>query len=121
MNWTPSHKKQLNIIKQAISSTATLRSLDVVKPITIQVDASKIQFGVAVLSDDAPVAYASKALTDTEYQWANIECEAYALVFGCEQFHTYLYSRHFKIESDINLLSRSYTRTWLTPQPDCRE
>ena len=28
-NWTPSHEKQLNTIKQEISSTATLRYFDV--------------------------------------------------------------------------------------------
>ena len=84
--------------KQAVSYTATLRYFD--KPVTLQVDTSIIGLGVAILQDDAPVAYASKTLTYTECWWTNIECETYALVFGREQFHTYLYGRHFKIESD---------------------
>ena len=84
-SWTPSHKKLFNIIKQAISSTATLRYIDIDKPVTLQVDASKIGLGVAFLQDGAPVAYASKTLIETECQYANIEHEAYAiLVFGCE-------------------------------------
>ena len=66
----------------------------------LQVDASKIGLGATILQDDKPVAYASKALTDTERQWANIEREAYALVFGCECFCIYIYGRHFTIESD---------------------
>ena len=66
----------------------------------LQVDASKIGLGTTILQDDEPVAYASKALTETERCWANIEREAYALVFGCEQFHTYVCGRHFTIESD---------------------
>ena len=99
-NWTHSHEKQFNIIKQAVSMTTTLRYFDADKPVTLQVDASKIGLGAAIFQDDVPVAYASKALTDTQNQWTNIEHEAYALVFGYEQFHTYLYSRHFKIESD---------------------
>ena len=66
-NWTPSHEKQFNIIKQAISSTATLRYFDVDKPVTLQVDASKIGLGVAIFQGDAPVAYASKAPTDTKH------------------------------------------------------
>ena len=84
-NWTPSHVKQFNIIKQVISSTATLRVryFDINKPVTLQVDASRIGLGVAFLQDDTPVAYARKALTDTEHWWANIEHEAYALAFGC--------------------------------------
>ena len=66
----------------------------------LQADASKIGLGATILQDDEPVAYASKALTDTERCWANIEREAYALVFRCERFHTYVYGRHFTIESD---------------------
>ena len=80
-NWTPSHEKQFNIIKQAISSTATLRYFDVDKPVILQVDASKMGLGAAILQDDAPVAYASKAQADPECQCANIKHEAYALVF----------------------------------------
>ena len=53
------------IIKQEISSTATPRYFDVDKPVTVQVDASKIGLGAAILQDDAPVVYASKGLTDT--------------------------------------------------------
>ena len=83
-NLTPSHEKQFNIIKQAISSTTTCRYFDVDKPVTLQADASKIGLGVAICQDDALVAYASKALTNNEYQLANIKCEAYKLVFGCE-------------------------------------
>ena len=39
---------------------------------------------MAILQDDAPVAYASKALTGTEHQLVDIKHEACALVFGCE-------------------------------------
>ena len=95
-----SHEWQFNIIKNSISSTTTLHYFDTNKPVVLQVDASKIGLGATILQDDQPVAYASKALTDTEREWANIERETYALVFGCEQFHTYVYGRHFIIESD---------------------
>ena len=76
------HEKQFNIIKQSISSTATLRYFNTRKPVTLQVDASKIRLGAVILQDGEPVAFASKALTETEHQWANIKCEAYAMVFG---------------------------------------
>ena len=84
LNLTPSFEEQVNIIKQAISFTATLRYFDIDKPVTVQVDATKTGLAAAILQDDSPNAYASKALTDTEHQWANIKCEAYAFVFRCE-------------------------------------
>jgi hypothetical protein len=35
-----------------------------------------------------------------EQRYANIERELLAAVFGCERFHTYVYGKHFTIESD---------------------
>ena len=40
---------------------------------TIQVDASQISLGMELLLNHKPVAFASKALTDAEYHYANIE------------------------------------------------
>ena len=67
-NWTPSHEKQFNIIKKTIYPTETLRYFDINKPFTLQVDASIIGLGAAILQDDAPVTYASKTLTGTKCQ-----------------------------------------------------
>ena len=54
----------------------------------------------AVLQEGKPIAFASKALTETEQRYANIERELLALVFGCERFRTYLYGCKFQMESD---------------------
>ena len=43
---------------------------------TIQVDASQVGLGAALLQNGKPVAFASKALTKTECQYANIERDA---------------------------------------------
>ena len=37
---------------------------------------------------------------DTETHYTNIERELLAIVYGCEKFHTYLYSRTFIVETD---------------------
>lgn len=47
-----------------------------------------------------PVAYASKALTEVQSRWAQIEKETYAIVWGCERFHQFIYGRKIIIESD---------------------
>ena len=51
---------------------------------TIQVDASQVGLGAALLQNGKPIAFASKALTETECRYANIEREMLAVVFGAE-------------------------------------
>ena len=67
---------------------------------TIQVDASQIGLGAALLQDNKPIAFASKALTDAECRYANIEREVLAVVFRAERFCTYIYGWSFMITSD---------------------
>ncbi|GFO37708.1 retrovirus-related pol polyprotein from transposon 297-like protein [Plakobranchus ocellatus] len=56
--------------------------------------------GAVLLQNDAPVAFASKSLTETEKRYANIERDLLAVVFGCERFHTYIYGKPVIIKSD---------------------
>ena len=42
----------------------------------------------------------SRALTDTEKRYANIEREMLAVVVACEKFHSYLFGKRFLVESD---------------------
>ena len=99
-HWTPSHQTTFEQIKQSISEDVTLTYYDTAKPVTLQVDASLKGLGAALLQDNKPIAFASKALSDTESRYANIEREMLAVVYGCERFHTYLYGRSFVAESD---------------------
>ena len=70
------------------------------KEVTLQVDASKNGLGAAIMQEGRPVAYASKLLNSTEQNYAQIEKELYAVLFGCRRFHEYLYGRHVTVESD---------------------
>ena len=73
---------------------------DVSQPVTISCDASQSGLG-AVLSQNAkPVAYASRALTDAETCYAQIEKELLAVVFAFNKFHQYTYGKEVRVESD---------------------
>ena len=68
---------------------------------TLSVDVSSKGVGAVLLQNDRPVAYASKALTPSQENYAQIENEMLAIVFGCERFHDYLYGqREITFESD---------------------
>ena len=66
----------------------------------LSVDASKSGLGAACLQNEAPVAYASRALTDCETRYAQIEKELLAAVFACKKFHDFIYGRQVTIETD---------------------
>ncbi len=68
---------------------------------TIQCDASQTGLGAALLQNGQPVAYASRALTQAETRYAQIEKELLAIVFACERFDTYIYGRKLvTVETD---------------------
>jgi hypothetical protein len=56
---------------------------------------------------DLPIAYASRTLNKSENNYSTIELECLAIIFGVNQFRSYLYGRKFIIVSDHRLL------TWL--------
>ena len=77
-----------------------LRYYDWSKPVTLQCDASLKGLGACIIQDGKLIAFTSKSLTDTETCYANIKRELLAIIYGCEKFHTYLYSRTFIVEMD---------------------
>lgn len=98
--WSYQAQGAFDSIKTTLSSPVTLKYFDHKAPTLLQVDASSYGLGAVLMQDSAPVAFASKSLTKTEQNYAQIEKELYAIVFGCERFHQYLYGRHFTVETD---------------------
>ena len=52
----------------------------------------------------------SRALTDTESRYSNIERECLAVVFGLEKFEYYLYGRKVTVETDHSLLEQIFKK-----------
>lgn len=68
--------------------------------VTLSVDASSCGVGAVLLQNNCPIAFASKAFTETQKRWAQIKKELAAIVFGCENFYQYIFGTHFTVESD---------------------
>ena len=98
--WNATYQVTFDKLKSLVCEDTTLRYFNMKKPVAIQVDASSKRLGTALIQDDGPVAFASKVLTPTEQHYANNERELLACVFGAECFSTYVFGRHFMIESD---------------------
>ena len=53
-----------------------------------------------LIQDGKPIAYASRAMTMAQLNYAVIEKELLAVLFGCERFHQYIYGKKVHVESD---------------------
>ena len=84
------------MLRYGLSIDAVLVHFDPRKPLVLSVDASPKGVG-AVLShqmsdgSERPIAYASRTLSKSEANYAQIEKEGLAIVFGLKKFHLYLY------------------------------
>ena len=61
------------------------------KPVVVQCGASEKGLGAALLQEEQPLAYVSRALTVCEMRYAQIEKELLAIVFSCGRLHQYTY------------------------------
>ena len=103
--WTQDCQEAFQMLKEALLNSPLLAHYDPNKPVRLAVDASSYGLG-AVLShvshdgEERPIAYASRTLSSSEKNYAMIEKEALAIVFGIKKFHQYLFGRRFTLLTD---------------------
>lgn len=59
------------------------------------------------------MAYALRALTETQQRYSQIEKETLAIVYGCNKFHEYVYGREVNIETDNKPLQSIFKKPLL--------
>ena len=71
-SWSANQENAFVLMKQLVKEALVLHSFDSNKPLIIQCDASEKALDAVLLQDGKPVAFASRALTDTETEYAQI-------------------------------------------------
>lgn len=102
--WNLSHDKAFNQLKQCLTESPLLQIFNVNKDIVMSVDCSSEGVGACLLQDQKPIAYASKALSNCQKSYAQVEKEMFAIVFGCHKFHKYILGKQITVESDHSAL-----------------
>ena len=103
--WSSECAKAFQAAKNHLTSAVVLTHYDSSLPITLAADASAYGVG-AVIShvfpdkSERPIAFASRTLSSSEQNYAQLQKEALALVFGVQKFHRYLYGRNFTLITD---------------------
>lgn len=100
-DWLPQHEEAFLRIKELISATPILRYYDVNLPVTLESDSSDVGLGAVITQEGRPIAYASRALTPTERNYAQIEKECLSIVFAAERFEHYILGKdNVKVYTD---------------------
>ena len=103
--WTDKCDRAFKEAKALITSDQVLTHYNPDLPLRIACDASPFGLGAVlshVMSDgsERPIAFASRSLTKSERNYAQIQKEALGIVWGVKKFHTYLYGRRFTLLTD---------------------
>ena len=104
-SWEAPQQQTFEALKADISQPPVLKFFDASKPVTLSFGASKTGLGAACLQDESSVAYASRALTEAETRYAQIEKELLAVTFACRKFHDFIYGREAITETDHKRLT----------------
>ena len=98
--WTKKQDVAFDKIKEAVTSAPALKYFDSSKPTKGSEDVSSQGLGFVLTLEDHPVTYASRALTQPEQRYSQIEKEDLDLVFGLEHNHQYVCGRKVILYTD---------------------
>ena len=91
-------------MKEELSKPTILAVYNPLAETKVSADSSSYGLGAVLFQKVGdvwkPVVYASRALSETERRYAQIEKEALAVTWACEKFREYILGCHFTIETD---------------------
>ncbi|KAG1686327.1 Retrovirus-related Pol polyprotein from transposon 17.6 [Nymphon striatum] len=79
-------------------------------PVQIQCDASQYGLGGVLMQEGKPVYYASRALTECETRYAQIEKELLSVLFSMKKFYPYVAGRKVTVYNDHKPLEAIITK-----------
>ena len=115
--WESEQQNAFEAIKQVIMTLPVLTYFDKTKKHTIQCDASKKGLGAVVLQESKPVMYVTRALTETEQRYSNIERELLGIVFALKRLEHYTFGRTITVQSDQQPLQSIWKKSIVSASP----
>ena len=98
--WTRAQDEAFKTVQNLVTKAPVLAFYDPSSELIIQCDSSQKGLGTALTQNGRPIAFASRALTDTETRYPQIEKEMLAIVYSLHIFHQYAFGRYTVIDSD---------------------
>ena len=113
-HWDDVHENALTQVKQLITREPVLRYFDNTKEVTFQCNASESGLGATIMQEGQPVAFSSRALSNTEKNYAQIEKELLSIVHGCTRFDQYVCGRDVTVQKDNKPLENIFRKPLLS-------
>ena len=99
--WDDQYEKIYQKAKNHILEEAnTLCYYDPELPLSLEMDAKQSGLGAVLLQGGRPISFMSRALTETQSRYSNIEREVLGIVMGVKHFHQCLFGRNFTLFTD---------------------
>ena len=108
--WDDQQEKAFEKVKEMLVSPPILKYYEPDKELVMQCDASQGGLGAALMQEGRPIAYASRSLTSSGRNYAQIEKELLAIVYGAKRFHQYTFGRRVLVESDHKPLENIFVK-----------
>ena len=109
-HWDSEQQSAFELLKEKVSNAPVLRYYDPKKDLVMSVDASSKGLGSVILQKGQPIAYASRALTKAQQNYAQIEKETLGITFACNRFHQYIFGREVTVETDHKPLQAIFAK-----------
>ena len=114
---TKEAKEAFHQIQQELSKNIQLSYFNSNSDTTLQTDRSTRGLGAVILQLGNPVYFASRALSNAERNYQNVERETLGNIWGMEWFHYFLYRKPFILETDQNSLFSIYRKHMVNISP----
>ncbi|RUS91936.1 hypothetical protein EGW08_000338 [Elysia chlorotica] len=98
--WSESQENAFLAVKSKIVDSPCLAIYDPHKELTLENDASEYGLGSVLLQDGKPLGFASRTLSEAERNYAQIEKELLAVIFGMNKFYHYTFARPVTVVTD---------------------
>ncbi|XP_054276450.1 uncharacterized protein K02A2.6-like [Macrosteles quadrilineatus] len=110
--WSAAAEASFLNLKSELCSDTVLIPFDPSKPVILTTDASPTGIA-AILSHDIdgqerPIAYASRALTQAETNYSQLDREALAIIYAVTHFYNYVFGKKFTLVTDNEPLSHIF-------------
>ena len=109
--WNSEKEKVFNKIKDLVSADLSLKYVQLNEPFVIESDASSFGLGACLIQKGVPVYFASRVLTQTERNYAQIEKELLAIVFACKRFDQFIVgNKEIQVRTDHKPLENIFRK-----------